>query len=264
MKRFVLATLMAFLAMSFLRAEDADKKVKTDANIIGHVIEVSTGDHVPGVSIFLKGTTIGTVSDNTGHFRLMDLPLGKKTVVMKAVGYKTKEQEVVLKKGVTIELNFNLEEDVAALDAVVVSANRNETTRRLAPTLVNVIDTKMFACANANNLAQGIVFQPGVRVENNCQNCGFNQVRINGMDGRYTQILIDSRPIMSALAGVYGLEQIPTNMIEDRTRGSGARRRFCAVRFVGHCGGTEYHHQRTGKELFHRERVARVYRHENH
>lgn len=47
---------MAFLAMSFLRAEDADKKVKTDANIIGHVIEVSTGDHVPGVSIFLKGT----------------------------------------------------------------------------------------------------------------------------------------------------------------------------------------------------------------
>lgn len=47
MKRFVLATLMAFLAMSFLRAEDADKKVKTDANIIGHVIEVSTGDHVP-------------------------------------------------------------------------------------------------------------------------------------------------------------------------------------------------------------------------
>ncbi|MBR8704344.1 TonB-dependent receptor [Bacteroides pyogenes] len=224
MKRFVLATLMAFLAMSFLRAEDADKKVKTDANIIGHVIEVSTGDHVPGVSIFLKGTTIGTVSDNTGHFRLMDLPLGKKTVVMKAVGYKTKEQEVVLKKGVTIELNFNLEEDVAALDAVVVSANRNETTRRLAPTLVNVIDTKMFACANANNLAQGIVFQPGVRVENNCQNCGFNQVRINGMDGRYTQILIDSRPIMSALAGVYGLEQIPTNMIErvEVVRGGGS------------------------------------------
>src|SRR3712207_4860169 len=105
MKRFVLATLMAFLAMSFLRAEDADKKVKTDANIIGHVIEVSTGDHVPGVSIFLKGTTIGTVSDNTGHFRLMDLPLGKKTVVMKAVGYKTKEQEVVLKDRKSTRLN---------------------------------------------------------------------------------------------------------------------------------------------------------------
>lgn len=90
---------MAFLAMSFLRAEDADKKVKTDANIIGHVIEVSTGDHVPGVSIFLKGTTIGTVSDNTGHFRLMDLPLGKKTVVMKLSATRHKSRKSFSKKG---------------------------------------------------------------------------------------------------------------------------------------------------------------------
>ena len=56
---------------------------------------------------------------------------------------------------------------------------------------------------------QGLNFQPGVRVETNCQNCGFQQVRINGLDGPYTQILIDSRPIFSALSGVYGLEQIP-------------------------------------------------------
>jgi len=54
----------------------------------------------------------------------------------------------------------------------------------------------------------------GVRVENNCQNCNFNQVRINGMEGKYSQILIDGLPIVSALAGVYVLEQIPANMIE--------------------------------------------------
>lgn len=89
---------------------------------------------------------------------------------------------------------------------------------------MNVVDSKVFESANANNLAQGLVFQPGVRVENNCQNCGFNQVRINGLDGRYSQILIDSRPIMSALAGVYGLEQIPTNMIDrvEVVRGGGS------------------------------------------
>ena len=58
----------------------------------------------------------------------------------------------------------------------------------------------------------------------NCQNCGFQQVRINGLDGPYTQILIDSRPIFSALAGVYGLEQIPANMIErvEVMRGGGS------------------------------------------
>ena len=47
---------------------------------------------------------------------------------------------------------------------------------------------------------------------------------VQGLDGRYSQILIDSRPIMSALAGVYGLEQIPTNMIErvEVVRGGGS------------------------------------------
>ena len=44
------------------------------------------------------------------------------------------------------------------------------------------------------------------------------------MEGKYTQILIDSRPIFSALAGVYGLEQIPANMIErvEVIRGGGS------------------------------------------
>lgn len=44
------------------------------------------------------------------------------------------------------------------------------------------------------------------------------------LDGKYTQILIDSRPIFSSLAGVYGLEQIPANMIErvEVVRGGGS------------------------------------------
>lgn len=110
------------------------------------------------------------------------------------------------------------------LEAVVVSSNRNETTRRMAPTLVSVIGENLFATTNSATLSQGLNFQPGVRVENNCQNCGFQQVRINGLDGPYTQILIDSRPIFSSLAGVYGLEQIPANMIErvEVMRGGGS------------------------------------------
>lgn len=111
-----------------------------------------------------------------------------------------------------------------SLETVVVSANRNETKRRLAPTLVSVISPKTFEMTQSTTLAQGLNFQPGVRVENNCQNCGFQQVHINGLDGPYTQILIDSRPIFSALAGVYGLEQIPANMIErvEVMRGGGS------------------------------------------
>ena len=196
----------------------------SDANIVGHIIDKKSGEHLPYINVFLQGTTIGTVSDGTGHFYLKNLPEGKFTIVMKSVGYKTIEKEIVSKKGKTLEINVETEEDAVSLDGVVVSANRNETTRRLAPSLVNVLDTKVFDRANATSLADGLNFQPGVRVENNCQNCGFQQVRINGLEGPYTQILVDSRSIFSALTGVYGLEQIPANMIErvEVMRGGGS------------------------------------------
>ena len=63
-------------------------------------------------------------------------------------------------------------------------------------------------------MSEGLNYQPGVRVENNCQNCGFTQVRLNGLEGAYSQILINSRPVFSALNSVYGLDQIPTNIVE--------------------------------------------------
>ena len=208
----------------FAGNEETDKIKRTDANIFGHVVEKETGNHIPGAAVTIEGTTIGTVTDASGHFKFTNLKEGKITLKVRILGYKTESKKLSAVRGKTQEVKFELEEDLTSLDAVVVSSNRNETTRREAPTLVSVIDTKKFTAVNASNLAQGIVFQPGLRVENNCQSCGFNQVRINGMDGRYTQILIDSHPVMSALAGVYGLEQIPANMIErvEVVRGGGS------------------------------------------
>jgi len=196
----------------------------SDANIIGHVLDKKTGEHLSYITIALKGTTIGTVTDATGHYFLKNLPEGNFVLEASSVGYKTISRNVSLRKGKTLEENFELEEDAVALDGVVVSANRSVTKRRLAPTLVNVVDMKMFENTNSPTLSQGLNFQPGVRVETNCQNCGFQQVRINGLDGPYTQILINSRPIFSALSGVYGLEQIPANMIErvEVMRGGGS------------------------------------------
>lgn len=197
---------------------------KSDANIIGHILDKNTKEHLPYITVALKGTTIGTVTDATGHYFLKNLPEGNFVLEVSSVGYKTVRRNVTLKKGRTLEEDFEIEEDAVALDGVVVSANRNETTRRLAPTLVNVVDLKIFENTNSTTLAQGLSFQPGVRVESNCQNCGFQQVRINGLDGPYTQILLDSRPIFSALSGVYGIEQIPASMIDrvEVMRGGGS------------------------------------------
>ena len=210
---------------AFVYAKELPKGFKkTDANLFGHIIDKETKEHLMYLTVALKGTTVGTTTDATGHYFLKNLPEGNFTLVMKAVGYRTIEMPVSLKKGNTLEINFEVEEDLVSLDEVVVSANRNETTRRMAPTLVKVLDAELLEMKGAANLADGLNFQPGVRVESSCQNCGSSQVRINGLDGPYTQLLIDSRPVFSALGSVYGLEQIPANMIErvEVMRGGGS------------------------------------------
>ena len=219
---FIMGTILTLLPHYSFAFEQKDKE--TDTNVIGHVTEKYTKEHMPYVVIQLAGTTIGTSTDDTGHYFLNNLPEGTFTIEASLVGYKKVKKTIKLEKGQTVEVNFEIEEDMVSLDGVVVSANRNETTRRMAPTLVNVLSMKTFENTNSACLAQGLNFQPGVRVENNCQNCGFQQVRINGLDGPYTQILIDSRPIFSALASVYGLEQIPANMIDrvEVMRGGGS------------------------------------------
>lgn len=226
MKKYIFALVCfccAFLQAKTEYPEHPELK-KSDANIIGHILDKNTKEHLAYVTVALKGTTIGAVTDLTGHYFLKNLPEGNFVLEVSAVGYKTTRRNVTLKKGKTLEEDFEIEEDAIALDGVVVSANRNETTRRLAPTLVNVVDMKIFDSTNSSTLAQGLNFQPGVRVESNCQNCGFQQVRINGLDGPYTQILLDSRPVFSALSGVYGIEQIPASMIErvEVMRGGGS------------------------------------------
>ena len=218
MKRIFSALVAALCVMLSARAQD------TDAHIYGHVIDKATGEHLPYIVVMLKGTTMGVTTENTGHYMMRDIPEGNFTVEVSAIGYKTQTRELNVRRGRSYEVNFVLEEDLVQIDGVIVSATRSETTRRMSPTLVNVVGMDVYDRTNATTVAQGLSFQPGVRVENNCQNCGFQQVRINGLDGQYTQILIDSRPIFSALAGVYGIEQLPANMVDrvEVMRGGGS------------------------------------------
>lgn len=225
MKRIFSALMAALCVMLSAKANDTDVLInETDAHIHGHVIDKNTGEHLPYIVIMLKGTTIGVTTEHTGHYMIRNVPEGNFIVEVSAIGYKTQTREINIKKGRAYEVNFVLEEDLVQIEGVIVSATRSETTRRMSPTLVNVVGMDTYNKANSTTVAQGLAFQPGVRVENNCQNCGFQQVRINGLDGQYTQILIDSRPIFSALAGVYGIEQLPANMVDrvEVMRGGGS------------------------------------------
>ena len=125
-----------------------------------------------------------------------------------------KEKEIILevKKGENI-LDVELSIFNQNLDQVVISGTR--TVKILdSPIIVDIINSQKLENLQACYLAEGLNFQSGLRIETDCQTCNYTQLRINGLDGGYSQILINGRSIFSPLAGLYGLEQIPSNMIE--------------------------------------------------
>ena len=196
----------------------------SDAHIAGHVLDAHTGEHLAFVNVQIKGTSLGCLTDESGHFYLKNLPEGDLTVVFSMMGYETVEKVVKLKKNTLFEINVEIAETSFMIDNVVVTANKYETKQKEVATIVNVIPPLIIESTTSNTMADVLNFQTGLRVEETCSNCGVPQIRINGLEGQYTQILMDSRPIFSSLASVYGLEQMPAGMVDriEVIRGGGS------------------------------------------
>ncbi|MDD4055088.1 MAG: TonB-dependent receptor plug domain-containing protein, partial [Bacteroides sp.] len=194
------------------------------ASLNGYIVDGETGEKVPFATLIAKNHNQQIRSNEFGYYQFEKLPDDNIELIVESLGYEKTDKKIKLDKNKTTNENILLFPTEWELDELVVTANRHATKRKEAPVLVNLINQKTFETTSSCTLAEGLTFQPGVRVENNCQNCGFQQVRINGLEGPYTQILIDSRSLFSSLAGVYGIEQIPANMIDrvEIVRGGGS------------------------------------------
>lgn len=182
------------------------------ASISGRVY--AQGEPVSFATVFLEGTQLNALTDAAGAFAINDIPQGDYTLKVKFLGYLTISEDITLGDNQSLVRDFSLQEDALNLEGVVVSGTRYERDRVNNPVVVGVIDDKLFNATQSIAISEGLNFQSGVRVETNCQNCGFTQVRLNGLEGAYSQILINSRAVFSALNNVYGLDQIPTNIVE--------------------------------------------------
>lgn len=183
-----------------------------DIVVVGHV--VSEGEHIPFASVFLEGTQKGTTTDATGHYMMVDLPAGEYTLIARAIGFKQKKEKVVLVPGATLEVKFDLETEVLSVDEVVVTGTKTFKRQTESAVIVNVMDSKAIQAVSANTVSDILNFQPGLRMEVDCQTCNYSQLRMNGLGGAYSQILINGRPVLSPLTGLYGLEQLPSQMVE--------------------------------------------------
>ncbi|MBK6290360.1 MAG: TonB-dependent receptor [Ignavibacteria bacterium] len=184
------------------------------------VRDAETHDPIRGATV--RVGTRGAVTDRSGAVVLHGMP-DTSVVITRMIGYGERRDTLVL-TAVLTSVNVDLVSRAVTTQDVTVTASRHEQSREESPVIVTVSDQQVFRAAQAVSLSEGLSYQPGLRLENNCQNCGFTQVRLNGMQGPYTQILVDSRPVFSALNGVYGLEQIPASMVDriEVIRGAGS------------------------------------------
>jgi len=177
------------------------------------------------VKVRLKRTPMGAIADNSGKFIIKDIPFGKYTLQISDMQYADYEIEIELSKILPKHTKkIVLKPNPQLIDQVVVTATRTNKRKTNSPIIVDVINSKTLDGVQACNLSEGLKFQPGLRVETDCQTCNYTQLRMNGLAGGYSQILINGRPVFSPLTGLYGLEQIPVNMIEriEVVRGGGS------------------------------------------
>ena len=168
---------------------------------------------------------MGAITKSDGTYLFEEIPYATYQVTASFVGFNKQEKTITIDEtNPSLVLNFDLTESLNTLNQVVVTGTKTYKRQTNSPVIVNLITSKTLDNVQACNLSEGLKFQPGLRVETNCQTCNYTQLRMNGLAGGYSQILINGRPIFSPLTGLYGLEQLPTNMIEriEVVRGGGS------------------------------------------
>lgn len=218
MKKIILLSFYILSCISIYAQQPKTSSIK------GHVLDGDTEEHLPGVTISISGTQQAVMSDATGHFVLDGISAGTYILVAQYLGYTTAKQEITVGIGESKNISLYIQPESQMLNEVSIETSARKLNRTMSPVVVNQLTTKTFEATNSNSLSQGLNYLPGLRVETNCQNCGTQEVRINGLEGQYTQMLIDGQPVFTSLTQMYGLEQMPTNMIEqvDVIRGGGS------------------------------------------
>ncbi len=135
MKKYILLVLLMLMGNCLY----ANKPIREGNVINGHVLEKGTEANIPYATVLVVETGKGTVTNEEGQFLFKDIKPGKYTLRVQALGYKTQEKKVEVNKEYATVVHFLMVEETFVTDEVVVSANRNEVSRREAPVIVNVI-----------------------------------------------------------------------------------------------------------------------------
>lgn len=171
--------------------------------INGKIIDINNKP-IYGVNIYITETETGTSTNFEGIFTLK-LPnnISRFEIIISHIGFKKVNK--IISFPLHEELIITLENETVQFNEVVVTENRDGIYLKNSPVRIEVLTQKELERNFGIDITKSLNFSPGIKVQDNCGVCGTTDIRIQGLEGQYSQILIDGFPIISNLGTVYGL-----------------------------------------------------------
>lgn len=151
-------------------------------------VEDSKGNGLTYISVIIKGTSIGTATDDKGAYSFSTtLKQGKYTIVFSGVGFKSKEVSLTIGKDASYKVNSSLVEDVLGLDEVVVTGQVQGTTRRQLGNASSIITAKQLQRSGSTNVLSALQGKvAGAQITQNSGDAGGSiSVRLRGISTIY-------------------------------------------------------------------------------
>jgi len=163
-----------------------------------------------GATIYIESLNKGATTNFDGIAFVEDLPNGEYNLQISYLGYETIEKNITVPSKEA--LIFFLKEDENALDEVIVQSSRSTRTVRKIPTRIEFIGAEELgekAIMNPTNISMVLRESTGIQMQQTSLSSANTNIRIQGLDGRYTQLLRDGFPLYSGFSSGLSILQIP-------------------------------------------------------
>lgn len=180
--------------------------------LIVYVFNDDSHEPVAGATLTTAFANIGTACNEQGLGILTGLPVGKMVLHISSTGYESKSLSVNIIKNQTDTIKANLDPAEETLQDVVVSTTRNNAYIKDLPVRIEVIgadDINEKIGSTPANISELLGEASGLQVLPTSANTGNMSVRIQGLEGNYTQLLQDGFPMYGGFSGGLSLLQIP-------------------------------------------------------
>lgn len=155
-KIFLLFFLVGVLLFSFALAG-------TTGKIVGKVTDATNGEPIPGVNVFIPGTTLGATSDLDGNYFILNVPPGEHTLRFEFIGYARQDiTRVRVQIDLTTRIDARITPEVLTMEAVEIVAERPVVVRDISNSQLN-INQKVIETMPITNVNQVLTLQAGIQ-----------------------------------------------------------------------------------------------------